>query len=80
MQQCHQSSIVVKNASISLHRYTLNAMCVELTAVFAQFVTITKQHVPQHHKVSNIKSTHMGHHVGKGGILVELLKIRRAID
>ena len=54
-------------------------MCVELTAVFAQFVTITKQHVPQHHKVSNIKSTHMGHHVGKGGILVELLKIRRAI-
>ena len=79
MQQCHQSSIVVKNASVSLQRYTLNALCVKLTAVFAQFVTITKQHVPQHHKVSNIKSTHLGHHVAKGGILVEFLEIRRAI-
>ena len=42
MQKCHQSSLVVKNASVRLQKYNLNALCAKLTAVFAQFVTVTK--------------------------------------
>ena len=42
MQKCHQSSFVVKNASIRLQRHNLNALCAKLTAVFAQVVTVTK--------------------------------------
>ena len=67
---------MVKNVSIRLQRDTLNAFCAKLTAVFAQFVP--RQNVRQQHRMSNIKSTHMGDHVRKGGILPELLKIRCA--
>ena len=41
-----QFSFVVKNASIRLKRYTLNALWEKLTAVFAQVVTITKTTCP----------------------------------
>ena len=46
MQKCHQSNFVVKNASMRLKKYTLNALCVKLTAVFTQVVTLTKTTCP----------------------------------
>ena len=38
-------------------------------------VTLTKTICPTEDRMSDIKSAHVGHHVCKGGILTEFLKI-----
>ena len=38
-------------------------------------VTITKTICPTEDRMSDIKSAHVGHHVCKGGVLAEFLKI-----
>ena len=38
-------------------------------------VTITKTICPTEDRMSDIKSAHVGHHVFKGGVLAEFLKI-----
>ena len=68
MQKCYQCSFVIKNASVRLQKYTLNASGVKRTVVYAQ-------HVWQQHSISGIKSTHMGHHSRKGRICAEFLRI-----
>ena len=40
--------------------------------------TNKKQHVQQQHRMSDIISTYMGHHIRKGRIVAEFLKIRHA--
>ena len=41
--------------------------------------TITKTICPTEDRMSDIKSAHVGHHVCKGGVLTEFLKITCAI-
>ena len=46
--------------------------------VYTTVVTITKITCPTEDRMSNIKTAHAGHHVRKGRILAEFLKIRCA--
>ena len=46
--------------------------------VYTTVVTITKTTCPTENRMSDIKTAHVGHHVRKGRILVEFLKIRCA--
>ena len=66
---------------LRLQRYVLNALCVKLTVECAQQLSQwQKQHVRQRHRIFDTKNAHMGHHVRKGRILTEFLKMAKQPD